>query len=278
MLYFINKYTQLCCCIRCTRVEYLYFFHTMLAIISPSKTQDFSSCHVNNFSKVRQLTQTQELVDILKDKTQAQISKLMKLSDNLSKLNFDRFQTFKTPFSLDNAKQALLAFKGDVYNGIDALSLSLEDLDFAQNNVRMISGLYGVLRPLDLIQPYRLEMSTKLSNKNGSNLYDYWGNKISKVLNNDEQDLIINLASNEYFKSIDKKILKAQILDIVFKEKKNDTYKVIGIYAKRARGLMVNYIIRNRITDPKSLKNFSDENYHYDEALSSDSSWVYIRD
>ena len=278
MLYFINKYTQLCCCIRCTRVEYLYFFHTMLAIISPSKTQDFSSCHVNNFSKVRQLTQTQELVDILKDKTQAQISKLMMLSDNLSKLNFDRFQTFKTPFSLDNAKQALLAFKGDVYNGIDALSLSLEDLDFAQNNVRMISGLYGVLRPLDLIQPYRLEMSTKLSNKNGSNLYDYWGNKISKVLNNDEQDLIINLASNEYFKSIDKKILKAQILDIVFKEKKNDTYKVIGIYAKRARGLMVNYIIRNRITDPNSLKNFSDENYHYDEALSSDSSWVYIRD
>ncbi len=250
----------------------------MLAIISPSKTQDFSSCHVNNFSKARQLTQTQELVDILKDKTQAQISKLMILSDNLSKLNFDRFQTFKTPFSLDNAKQALLAFKGDVYNGIDALSLSLEDLDFAQNNVRMISGLYGVLRPLDLIQPYRLEMSTKLSNKNGSNLYDYWGNKISKVLNNDEQDLIINLASNEYFKSIDKKILKAQILDIVFKEKKNDTYKVIGIYAKRARGLMVNYIIRNRITDPKSLKNFSDENYHYDEVLSSDSSWVYIRD
>ena len=202
----------------------------------------------------------------------------MMLSDKLSKLNFDRFQAFKTPFSLDNAKQALLAFKGDVYNGIDAPSLSLEDLNFAQNNVRMISGLYGVLRPLDLIQPYRLEMGTKLSNKNGSNLYDYWGSKITKVLNGDEKDLIINLASNEYFKSIDKKILKAQILDIVFKEKKNDTYKVIGIYAKRARGLMVNYIIRNRITDPKSLKNFSDENYHYDEALSSDSSWVYIRD
>ncbi len=250
----------------------------MLAIISPSKTQDFSSCSVNTFSKARQLTQSQELIDVLKNKTQVQISKLMTLSDKLSKLNFDRFQAFKTPFSLDNAKQALLAFKGDVYNGIDAPSLSLEDLKFAQNNVRMISGLYGVLRPLDLIQPYRLEMGTKLSNKNGSNLYDYWGSKISKVLNGDEKDLIINLASNEYFKSIDKKVLKAQILDIVFKEKKNDTYKVIGIYAKRARGLMVNYIIRNRITDPKSLKNFSDENYHYDEALSSDSSWVYIRD
>ncbi len=250
----------------------------MLAIISPSKTQDFSSCSVTTFSKSRQLTQSQELIDVLKNKTQVQISKLMTLSDKLSKLNFDRFQAFKTPFSLDNAKQALLAFKGDVYNGIDAPSLSLEDLKFAQNNVRMISGLYGVLRPLDLIQPYRLEMGTKLSNKNGSNLYDYWGSKISEVLNGDEKDLIINLASNEYFKSIDKKVLKAQILDIVFKEKKNDTYKVIGIYAKRARGLMVNYIIRNRITDPKALKNFSDEGYHYDEALSSDSSWVYIRD
>ena len=250
----------------------------MLAIISPSKTQDFSSCSVNTFSKARQLTQSQELIDVLKNKTQVQISKLMTLSDKLSKLNFDRFQAFKTPFSLDNAKQALLAFKGDVYNGIDAPSLSLEDLKFAQNNVRMISGLYGVLRPLDLIQPYRLEMGTKFSNKNGSNLYDYWGSKISKVLNGDEKDLIINLASNEYFKSIDKKVLKAQILDIVFKEKKNDTYKVIGIYAKRARGLMVNYIIRNRITDSKALKNFSDEGYHYDEALSSDSSWVYIRD
>ncbi len=249
----------------------------MLAIISPSKTQDFSSCHVKTFSKSRQLPQTQELVRLLKDKTESQISKLMMLSDKLSKLNFDRFQAFKTPFSLDNAKQALLAFKGDVYNGIDAPSLSLEDLNFAQNNVRMISGLYGVLRPLDLIQPYRLEMGTKLSNKNGSNLYDYWGNKISKVLNDDEQDLIINLASNEYFKSIDIKTLKAQMLDIVFKEKKNNTYKVIGIYAKRARGLMVNYIIRNRITEPKVLKNFSDEGYQYDDMLSSDSSWVFTR-
>ncbi|MDP7553893.1 MAG: peroxide stress protein YaaA [Candidatus Thioglobus sp.] len=250
----------------------------MLAIISPSKTQDFSSSRVKTFSEARQLTQTQELIDVLKNKTQVQISKLMMLSDKLSKLNFDRFQAFKTPFSLDNAKQALLAFKGDVYNGIDAPSLSLEDLKFAQNNVRMISGLYGVLRPLDLIQPYRLEMGTKLSNKNGGNLYDYWGNEISEVLNDDEQGLIINLASNEYFKSIDKKTLKAQILDVVFKEKKNDVYKVIGIYAKRARGLMVNYIIRNRITDPKALKNFSDEGYQYDETLSSDSSWVYIRD
>jgi hypothetical protein len=201
----------------------------------------------------------------------------MSLSEKLSKLNFDRFQAFKTPFSLDNAKQALLAFKGDVYNGINASSLSVKDLDFAQKNVRMLSGLYGVLRPLDLIQPYRLEMGTKLSNAQGNNLYDYWGSGISEVLNEDEQKLIVNLASNEYFKAIDKKLLKAQILDIVFKEKKNDTYKVIGIYAKRARGLMINYIIRNRLTDAEVLKDFSDEGYLYNQDLSSDSTWVYVR-
>jgi len=201
----------------------------------------------------------------------------MSLSEKLSKLNFDRFQAFKTPFSLDNAKQALLAFKGDVYNGINASSLSVKDLDFAQKNVRMLSGLYGVLRPLDLIQPYRLEMGTKLSNVQGNNLYDYWGSGISEVLNEDEEKLIVNLASNEYFKAIDKKLLKAQILDIVFKEKKNDTYKVIGIYAKRARGLMINYIIRNRLTDAEVLKDFSDEGYLYNQDLSSDSTWVYVR-
>ena len=254
------------------------FFHEMLAIISPSKTQDFSQCDINSFTQTRQLDHTQELVKILKNKTQRQISKLMSLSEKLSKLNFDRFQAFKTPFSLDNAKQALLAFKGDVYNGINASSLSVKDLEFAQKNVRMLSGLYGVLRPLDLIQPYRLEMGTKLGNAQGKNLYDYWGSDISEVLNEDEEKLIINLASNEYFKAIDKKILKAQILDIVFKEKKNDTYKVIGIYAKRARGLMINYIIRNRLTDVEALKDFSDEGYLYNQELSSDSSWVYIRD
>ncbi len=254
------------------------FFHEMLAIISPSKTQDFSQCDINSFTQTRQLDHTQELVKILKNKTQRQISKLMSLSEKLSKLNFDRFQAFKTPFSLDNAKQALLAFKGDVYNGINASSLSVKDLEFAQKNVRMLSGLYGVLRPLDLIQPYRLEMGTKLGNAQGNNLYDYWGSDISEVLNEDEEKLIVNLASNEYFKAIDKKILKAQILDIVFKEKKNDTYKVIGIYAKRARGLMINYIIRNRLTDVEALKDFSDEGYLYNQELSSDSSWVYIRD
>ena len=249
----------------------------MLAIISPSKTQDFSECNIDIFSQTRQLESSNELIGILKSKSKSQISKLMSLSEKLSELNFDRFQNFKLPFTLENAKQAILAFKGDVYNGINAPDLSSEDLEFAQSKVRMLSGLYGVVRPLDLIQPYRLEMGTKLSNLKGPNLYDYWGAEISNVLNEDEPDLIINLASNEYFKAIDKNALNANILDIVFKEKKGETYKIIGIYAKRARGLMVNYIIRNRLENPEALKNFSDEGYRFDKDLSSDSSWVYLR-
>ena len=249
----------------------------MLAVISPSKTQDFSQCNIDFFTQTRQIDSSDELIGILKNKSKSQISKLMSLSEKLSELNFDRFQKFKLPFTLDNAKQAILAFKGDVYNGINAPELSSEDLEFAQGKVRMLSGLYGVVRPLDLIQPYRLEMGTKLSNAKGRDLYDYWGSEISSVLNDDEPDLIINLASNEYFKAIDKKTLNANILDIVFKEKKGDSYKVIGIYAKRARGLMVNYIIRNRLESPEALKDFSDEGYRFDKELSTDSSWVYLR-
>ena len=249
----------------------------MLAIISPSKTQDFSKCNIDSYTQTRQIDNSDQLIGILKNKSKSQISKLMSLSEKLSELNFDRFQKFKLPFTLDNAKQAILAFKGDVYNGINAPELSSEDLEFAQGKVRMLSGLYGVVRPLDLIQPYRLEMGTKLSNTKGRDLYDYWGSEISSVLNDDEPDLIINLASNEYFKAIDKKTLNANILDIVFKEKKGDSYKVIGIYAKRARGLMVNYIIRNRLESPEALKDFSDEGYRFDKELSTDSSWVYLR-
>lgn len=249
----------------------------MLAIISPSKTQDFSQCDIDIFSQTRQIESSNELIGILKNKSKSQIAKLMSISEKLSELNFDRFQNFQLPFTLKNAKQAILAFKGDVYNGINAPELSNEDLEFAQGKVRMLSGLYGVIRPLDLIQPYRLEMGTKLSNAKGGDLYDYWGSDISSVLNEDEPDLIVNLASNEYSKAIDKKTLNADILDIVFKEKKGDNYKVIGIYAKRARGLMVNYIIRNRLDKPEELKDFTDEGYRFDKGLSNDSSWVFLR-
>jgi cytoplasmic iron level regulating protein YaaA (DUF328/UPF0246 family) len=249
----------------------------MLAVISPSKTQDFEPAQIDAFTHLRQIEQSQVLVDLLKDKTQDDIASLMSISDKLSKLNFDRFQTFSTPFTLGNAKQALLAFKGDVYNGIDAPSLSLDDLEFAQDNLRMLSGLYGVIRPLDLIQPYRLEMGTKLKNGQGKNLYEFWGDQISQVLNEDEPDVIINLASNEYFKGIDKKSLNAKIINIAFKELKNDVYKIIGVYAKCARGLMVNYMIKNRLTEPESLKAFNVEGYQFRQEMSDDLTWVFTR-
>ena len=249
----------------------------MLAVISPSKTQDFSSSNVDVFTKTRQIEQSQILIDLLKTKTQSEIASLMSISDKLSKLNFDRFQTFSTPFTLTNAKQALLAFKGDVYNGIDAPNLSSQDLDFAQSCVRMLSGLYGVIRPLDLIQPYRLEMGTRLENDKGKNLYEFWGDQISQILNEDESSVIINLASNEYFKGIDKKSLNAKIINIAFKELKGDTYKIIGIYAKRARGLMVNYMIKNRLTEPESLKDFNIEGYQFRQDMSDELTWVFTR-
>ena len=250
----------------------------MLAVISPSKTQDFEPAQIDVFTQTRQIEQSQVLVDLLKGKTQDDIASLMSISDKLSKLNFDRFQTFSTPFTLSNAKQALLAFKGDVYNGIDAQSLSLDDFEFAQGHLRMLSGLYGVIRPLDLIQPYRLEMGTKLKNGQGKNLYEFWGDQISQVLNEDESEVIINLASNEYFKGIDKKSINAKIVNIAFKELKNDTYKIIGIYAKRARGLMVNYMIKNRLTDPELLKGFNVEGYQFRQTMSDDLTWVFTRD
>ena len=250
----------------------------MLAVISPSKTQDFEPAQIDVFTQTRQIEQSQVLVDLLKGKTQDDIASLMSISDKLSKLNFDRFQTFSTPFTLSNAKQALLAFKGDVYNGIDAQSLSLDDFEFAQDHLRMLSGLYGVIRPLDLIQPYRLEMGTKLKNGQGKNLYEFWGDQISQVLNEDESVVIINLASNEYFKGIDKKSINAKIVNIAFKELKNDTYKIIGIYAKRARGLMVNYMIKNRLTDPELLKDFNVEGYQFRQTMSDDLTWVFTRD
>ena len=249
----------------------------MLAVISPSKTQDFSTPDIHDHTSTRQLDESKLLVGILKKKSQKELSELMSISEKLAKLNYDRFQDFSIPFNFDNAKQALLAFKGDVYNGIDAPNLSKKDLKFAQDNLRMLSGLYGVVRPLDLIAPYRLEMGTKLANPKGKNLYEFWGDKISQVLNEDEPEVIINLASNEYFKGIDQKALKANIINIAFKEFKGDKYKIIGIYAKRARGLMVQFMIKNRIKNPEDLKKFSMEDYRFREDMSDSTTWVFTR-
>ncbi len=250
----------------------------MLLVISPSKTQDFSPPSSLQFSHIRQISEAEQLVELLRAKSESQIASLMSISEKLAKLNYDRFQSFSTPLSLENAKQAILAFKGDVYNGIDASSLTQRDLDFAQKSLRMISGLYGVIRPLDLIAPYRLEMSTKIINGEGNNLYKFWGDKISQTLNEDESNTIINLASNEYFKAIDKKTLKAKVINIIFKEKKSGSYKVIGIYAKRARGLMTRYAIDNRLVEPEELQYFDVEGYRYNPDSSDDINWIYTRD
>jgi len=249
----------------------------MLMVISPSKTQDFSAPDIQDFTSTRQLSESEVLVKILKKKTRNELSKLMSISDKLAELNYGRFQDFSTPFDFKNAKQALLAFKGDVYNGIDAPNLSKKDLAFAQDNLRILSGLYGVIRPLDLIVPYRLEMGTRLENSKGKNLYEFWGDKISKLLNEDEAEVIINLASNEYFKGIDKKALKSQVINIVFKELKGDAYKIIGIYAKRARGLMVQFMIKNRIKNPQDLKAFKAEDYCFRKEMSDSTTWVFTR-
>jgi cytoplasmic iron level regulating protein YaaA (DUF328/UPF0246 family) len=248
----------------------------MLALISPAKTLDYSPI-VGEFSKPQLLNNTFTLVENLKQKSVEDIQKLMKLSDKLSVLNYERYQEFSTDFNTHNSKAALFAFKGDVYTGLDADSFTNEDIQFATSCMRMLSGLYGVLRPLDLIQPYRLEMGTKLPVGKSKNLYEFWGNAISENLNSIEQNYIINLASNEYFKAVNKKVLNAQIIDIDFKEYKNNTYKTIGIYAKKARGKMLRFLIQNRITLPQKLQQFNEDNYEFNQELSTEHHWVFTR-
>ncbi len=252
----------------------------MIIVLSPSKSQDFSAHHNTQFSLPRQLEQSTELIKTLAQFPPETIAKLMKISDKLSFLNWQCFQNFNPAFSFDNAKQALLAFTGDVYKNIKINDYSAEDFNFAQQHMRILSGLYGVLRPLDLIQPYRLEMGTRLQNSMGKNLYAFWGTQITELLNQDFKDqtpLLINLASNEYFKAIKPRFLQAKILTISFKENKAGVYKVIAIYAKQARGLMANYIIKNRITDHQKLKNFALENYRFNPPLSTENEWVFSR-
>ncbi len=221
------------------------------------------------------------LIDELKPYTPDQIKSLMGISDNLAKLNFDRVQSFKTPFTLDNAKQALFAFKGDVYSTIEADSYSEQDLDFAQAHIRILSGLYGALRPLDLIQPYRLEMKTKLSNSRGQHLYAFWSDRITKVINEDlaqqTEKTLINLASNEYYKSLQPKSLNGRVISVSFKEEKNGEAKVIAIYAKKARGLMANWLIKNKVEKSEDIKDFNIAEYTFNASQSDNNQLTFIR-
>ncbi len=253
----------------------------MIIVISPSKTLDFSLNHFRKHTQPRQLEQSQELIDRAQQFSPDELAELMNISEKLSQLNWQRYQDFQQPFSLRNAKQALLAFKGDVYAGIAADQYSKEDFDFAQKHLRILSGLYGALRPLDLIQPYRLEMGTRLQNQRGKNLYEFWGAQVTELLNQDlsheSAPILINLASNEYNKVVKPKILNAKILTLAFKENKSGVYKTIGVHAKRARGLMADYLIKNRLTEAEPIKLFNRENYVYNESLSSEKQWVFSR-
>ena len=210
------------------------------------------------------------------------IRALMGVSEQIAHLNHERFMNWQSESNSDNAKQAVLAFKGDVYTGLQAETLSEDDLDFAQTRLRILSGLYGLLRPLDLMQPYRLEMGLKFANQRGKNLYEFWGEQLTDTLNADlvsaKTNVLINLASNEYFKAVKPKLLNADIITPQFKELKNGQYKMISFFAKKARGVMARYIIDNRITEPEALKSFSEAGYYYSDAQSQGDQWVFLRD
>lgn len=253
----------------------------MVLVISPSKTQDFDCRHHADYTVPKQLHHSEKLINTLRLFSKNDLAILMKISDKLANLNWQRYRDFKTPFDLTNAKQALLVFKGDVYNGIDSDHYSDEDFSFAQKHLRILSGLYGVLKPMDLIQPYRLEMGTKLATKSGKDLYEFWGRTISDALNKDLEEqkmpLLINLASNEYFKVIQSRFLRAEVLTLSFKENKNGQYKVIGLYAKKARGLMADFVIKNKITNKEDLQKFDRDGYSFRPSLSNDKEWIFCR-
>ncbi|WP_438970848.1 peroxide stress protein YaaA [Methylophaga sp.] len=254
----------------------------MLMVISPAKTLDFDTDPVTKeFSQPRYLDASAQLIDELKQMSTAEIASLMKLSDKLAGLNAARYGDWQTPFNLDNAKQAVLAFKGDVYTGLDAETMGNAEFGYAQQHLRILSGLYGVLKPLDLIQPYRLEMGTKLGNKAGKDLYQFWGSRLRESLEQEpafDDGILINLASNEYFKAVEAKKLKARIITPVFKDWKNGQYKMISFYAKKARGLMSRYIIDHQLNDAEAIKRFDSGGYRYNAEMSKGDDWVFIRD
>ena len=252
----------------------------MKTLISPSKTLNFDNninCDIT--SKCRLIDYTSELHKILISYSKNDLKNLMNVSDKIAELNYNRFKTWEDPSNSKTSKQAIYAFKGDVYSGLDAESIEEDKFDYLQNSLRIISGYYGLLRPFDQILPYRLEMGTKLENENGNNLYKFWGDKITDVLNEDldSNDIIVNLASDEYFKSINKDKIKSKIITPVFKEFKNGLYKVIAIYAKKARGLMSRFLIERKSNSIDDIKLFNIDGYSFDSNLSNDSQLVFTR-
>ena len=255
----------------------------MLMVISPAKTLDYTSpLATQEYSLPRYLEQSSQLIEVLRTLSPNQLAELMQLSDKLAGLNVARFTQWQPDFTLENARQAILAFRGDVYTGLDADSLSAADFKYAQQHLRILSGLYGVLRPLDLMQPYRLEMGTKLDNPVGANLYEFWGEQITDSLNQclaeQNTDILLNLASNEYFKAVKPKQLKATLIDVDFKDCKNGQYKIISFYAKKARGMMARYVIENKIDSVAGLRKFNTQGYYYSAEQSKPEHLVFLRD
>jgi cytoplasmic iron level regulating protein YaaA (DUF328/UPF0246 family) len=224
------------------------------------------------------LKHSEELIGGLKEYSVEEVQQLMKLSEKLGQLNYQRFQTFDAPFTADNAKQAIFTFSGDVYDGLDAASFTAQEHQTAQQKIRMLSGLYGLLRPQDFMQAYRLEMGTRFANARGKNLYEFWGAEITNEINNTAgSDLIINLASNEYFKAVKTKNLQGKLVTVHFKEFKDDAYKIIGLFAKRARGMMARHIVQNNVNDVNGLLNFDDKGYMFNAELSTEVDIVFTR-
>ena len=251
-------------------------------LLSPAKTLDYETpATTDSFSIPDYLEKSSELVKVLKQKSFLDLMELMQVSQKIAELNVERFNQWKLPFTTENAKQAVLAFKGDVYAGLDATALPENRLAYAQSHLRILSGLYGLLRPLDLMQPYRLEMGLKLTTNQGENLYQFWGEKITDALNvllaKQDEPVLINLASNEYFKSVQKKNLDGRLITPEFKDWKNGKYKMISFFAKKARGLMVRYAIDHNIQKAEGLQNFDYDGYHFNLELSQADKWVFSR-
>jgi cytoplasmic iron level regulating protein YaaA (DUF328/UPF0246 family) len=255
----------------------------VLTVISPAKTLDYETPAITRqATQPAFLSRAGELVEDARRLTPGDIQRLMGVSESIANLNHERFMNWHPEFTPQNAKQALLAFKGDVYTGLAAETLDAKGLKFAQKHLRILSGLYGLLRPLDLMQPYRLEMGLRFNNRVGKNLYEFWGNDISDAVQADLKKsgspLLINLASNEYFKSVNAKTLDAEIITPVFKDLKQGKYKMISFFAKKARGLMARFIIDRQLNDPEGLKEFDAEGYYFSKTLSTASELVFLRD
>ncbi|MCF6438344.1 peroxide stress protein YaaA [Pseudoalteromonas luteoviolacea] len=256
----------------------------MITVISPAKNLDYdSSAPTKRHTLPELLTHSEALISVCRDLSPQEIGSLMKISDKLAGLNAARFADWSQPFTLENAKQAIFAFNGDVYTGLDATTLPEEVIDYTQQHLRILSGLYGVLKPLDLMQAYRLEMGTKLANTRGKNLYEFWGTviaeKLNEALSESGSSQLINLASNEYFKAVDKKALNGEIITPIFKDCKNGQYKVISFYAKKARGMMARYIMEHSVKDIESLKAFDVAGYYFsEEATKKANEPVFLRE